>query len=176
MLMITFTCRGLKKRTNPCHEGREVGKLLGVPVDQQECYCNDFVEKLPRGKGIPQRHTCIRQLGGLGRVFVTQDEPDAMHLELRLKEHPDPDRLYEAIRYLETRHPGTTWRMEGDDTEHPYIPKFGNTKPPVVGSPPPENVEEPTPPVEEPRPRNISPEEIARRAYRGPIAGPPKEA
>ena len=174
MLTITFTCRSLKTRTNPCHEGREVGKLLGIPIDQQECYCDAFVKKLSRGKGIPQQHTCIRQLSGMGRVFVTQDEPDVMRLELRLKEYPDPDRLYEAIRYLETRHPGTTWRTEDDDPAHPFVPKFEHTKPPVVGLPP-ENVEEPTVSVEEPRPRNISPEEIAKRAYRGPIAEPRRE-
>lgn len=173
MLTITFICKGLKKRTCPCCEGSNVAEKLGVPKDQQKCYCGRFVEELPRAKGVPKYHTCIRELGGMGTMFVTQGEKDILRIEIRLKEHPDPDNLYRTIRYLEERHPGTTWRTEEDDPSKPFEPRFESTKPPVDG-PPPENVEEHTPPDSgEPRPRNISPEEIAKRGYRGPVAGPP---
>lgn len=177
MLTLIFVCRDLKARTDPCREGSEAAEMLGVPKVQQTCHCEKFVKDMVRGRGIPAHHTCIRELGDLGMMFVVEDEPGVLRIEVRLRKPFSPENLYKMLRYLEQRHGQVLWRQDDEGSGEEPIPlKFEETKPPIVGEPPPEVEEEPTPPAEEePRPKNIPPEELARRLYRGPIAGPPKK-
>jgi len=170
MLTLIFICRGLKARTDPCREGGRAAEALGVPEDQQQCHCDKFVHELRRNKGAPKHHTCLRQLGDVGVMFVVGDEPDVLRIEVRLSHPLPPDNLYGMLKYLEGRHRNVLWRQddEGGDVE-PIPLRFDETRPPVVGEPPPAVEEEPTPSVHDPRPAGVSPEELARRMYRGPI-------
>lgn len=171
MFVLTFVCMSLKKGTNPCHEGGVVAEKLGVPQDQQECFCGRFVKDMPRTRGIPKFHTCVRQLGDWGRIFVTQDEPDTMRIDVRLKKSPDPDICYRAIRYLEERHPGTVWRMENEGGGAEPLPlQFKAAKSLRAAEPPPRAEEEPTTERLEPRPQGVKPQDLLGKIpYRGPL-------
>lgn len=170
MFVLSFVCKSLKKGTCPCCEGSEVGLLLGAPKDQQECYCGKFVEEIPRKRGIPKFHTCIRRLGDAGQMFVTQDEKDTIRIDIRMKEPFDPESSYKAIRYLEERHPGTVWRFEDEGGGTVMMPQVEAMRPPVVGVPPPSVEEAATTEKLEPRPQDVKPEDLLQQlSYRGPL-------
>jgi len=112
----------------------------------------------------------------MGRVFSTQEEKDILHIEVRLSAAITGDAFYAAIAYLEGRHESVTQSVQEDTPgEARDLFRMESMRPPTVDAPP-ENEEEMTLPAAEPRPRNIPPEEIPGRGYRGPIAEPPKEA
>jgi len=170
MYVLTFVCKSLKKGTCPCCEGSEVAAHLGVPKDQQECFCGKFVEDMPRKQRIPKFHTCIRRLGDAGQMFVTQDETDTLRIDIRMRGPFDPASAYKAIRYLETRHPGTVWRFEDEGGGDEPQPTFAEMLPPTVGVPPPRNEEEVTTESLEPRSRDVKPEDLIQHVgYRGPL-------
>lgn len=176
MYVLTFVCKSLKKGMCPCCEGSEVAAQLGVPKDQQECFCGKFVEDMPRKRRIPKFHTCIRRLGDAGQMFVTQDESDTMRIDIRMRSPFDPTSAYQAIRYLETRHPGTVWRFEDEGGGDSMPPTFEEMRPPMVGVPPPRNEEDATTERLEPKPRGVSPADLPHMIYRGPTPEPMKGA
>lgn len=170
MITLMFVCKGLRKRTCPCCEGSDVAEKLGTPKDQQECHCGKFVKDMPRERGVPKYHTCLRQLGGAGTMFVQEDQPDTLHITIRVKEMPSWEAFDEVRKFLEARHQQVMWAFGADPGEDftPPMPMGSHDYLHAAERPPEEDVEEPHR-EEEPRPIGVKPEDLpTTMPYRGP--------
>lgn len=78
---IKLTVTGAQKGICPCCVGGDVARILGSTA---ACLCEHFVGQLKKHaqKGLPEYHTCLRDVTGRGRLFVYMLQKDILHMEL----------------------------------------------------------------------------------------------
>jgi len=164
----TFVCTEGTKGTSPCSVGRKLAEAMGIPKDQQTCHCEKFVGDMQRKRGLSKRHTCVRELGDAGHMYVSQDQPKAVRIEVRLAIDLTWEQTEGARLLLEEHFGSVMFGVQGDPGEVPSMP-LPPPDPCRAVTPPPENVEEPTQRIEPPRQGDLPPVDAPPRAYRGPL-------